>query len=131
MLESGTSGSVGGEGGNLLVYPAATGYRQPEDIPPGVIGEKYAISGQILSRFCPIDPSKQTAMRGLERWKRSHSRVKKIEGIEQGFDASIRTPEGDQQSGRKRETQVAFAPRGYAGHLIADDVDRSPRQQTR
>jgi len=52
MLESGTSGSVGGEGGNLLVYPATAGYRQPEDIPPRFIGEKYAISAQILSRFC-------------------------------------------------------------------------------
>jgi hypothetical protein len=64
MLESGTSGSVGGEGGNLLVYPATTGYRQPEDIPPGFIGEKYAISRQIYPDAAPsIHRSKQLRAR--------------------------------------------------------------------
>jgi hypothetical protein len=30
MLELGTSGSVGGEGGNLLVYPASVGEQEPK-----------------------------------------------------------------------------------------------------
>jgi hypothetical protein len=52
MLESGTSGSVGGEGGNILVYPARS--------PIAVIIDRFAGDRQLFSvygrdTYCPVE----------------------------------------------------------------------------
>jgi hypothetical protein len=48
MLELGTSGTVGGEGGNVLVYPATSSM-----IPPPASSASHFAARSCLFRFCP------------------------------------------------------------------------------
>ena len=75
MLELGTSGSVGGEGGNLLVYPASVGQRVPKLREPAY-NLAHWLASPTSSRKCGAHLARCGAAKAGACWRLATSKLR-------------------------------------------------------